>query len=167
MRIRHPDVLICVSVVYKRWIERPPKTPGYYGTGLSLILAESARVNGKPRQRHIAYLGGITALDIENIVYRCHFWDSVSAAFNKLGNEVPPADRKRFEAAIADRVPRPSSAEYKAAARKIAQRYGWSRLSKEFKAALANEADKWKAREVQIAREVSAELAEVMRKARK
>src|SRR5262245_23010813 len=106
--------------MFIRWIERPSKTPGYYDTSLSLILAESARIKGEPRQRHIAYLGGITRLGIDSHELRCYFWDGVTATFDRLGNRVTPADRKRFEAAIADRVPRPSAAAYRTAARRVA-----------------------------------------------
>jgi hypothetical protein len=99
--------------MFIRWIERPSKTPGYDATALSVILAETKRIDGKPRQRHIAYLGGITDEQIKCPDSRCYFWDSVTAAFDRLGNQVMPSDRQRFEAAIAERVPCPSSEEHK------------------------------------------------------
>ena len=103
--------------MFIRWIERPSKTPGYDATALSLILAETKRIDGKPRQRHLAYLGGITDDQIKSPGSRCTFWDSVTAAFERLGNQVTPSDRQRFEAAIAERVPCPSAKDYKAVER--------------------------------------------------
>lgn len=107
------------------------------------ILVASARLGGNPVQRHIAYLGGITDSGIAILHQRCFFWDGITAAFDKLGGKVSAADRKRFETAIAAKVPRPSKKEYKAAARESAQNIGWKYLTEEFKAALADEADKW------------------------
>src|SRR5215469_1274577 len=52
--------------MFIRWIERPSKTPGVYTTSLSAILAESKRVDGRPRQRHIAYISGIQ--DVTDVV---------------------------------------------------------------------------------------------------
>ena len=144
--------------MFIRWIERPSKTPGYDETALSLILAETRRIDGKPRQRHIAYLGGITDEQIANLVSRCYFWDSVNAAFHKLGNQVTADDRQRFEKAIAARVPRPLPAAYEKAARQTAQRLGWTRLSNGFKAVLADEADRWKAHEAKQTAELNALL---------
>jgi len=50
------------------------------------------------------------------------FWDQVIAAFDRLGSQVTPEDRKRFEAAIAAKVRRPSAAQYEAEARRQAVR---------------------------------------------
>ena len=69
-------------------------------------------------------------------------------------------DRQRFEKAIAARVPRPSPSAYKKAARQVAQRWGWTDLTDGFKAVLADEADKWKARDGERAAELAAMLAE-------
>ena len=146
--------------MFIRWIERPSKTPGYDETALSLILAETKRIDGKPRQQHIAYLGGITDEQIANLVSRCYFWDSVNAAFDRLGNQVTADDRQRFEKVIAARVPRPSPSAYKKAARQVAQRWGWTDLTDGFKAVLADEADQWKARDGERAAELAAMLAE-------
>jgi hypothetical protein len=43
----------------------------------SAILAESVRVDGKPRQRHVAYLGGITESAMRIMHQRRYFWDKV------------------------------------------------------------------------------------------
>jgi hypothetical protein len=151
--------------MFIRWIERPHnlerhpyRSEGSHGSGLSCILAETKRIKGKPKQRHLAYLGGIRTIGIANDFQRCFFWDSVTAAFDRLHNKVKPEDRKRFEAAIAARVPRPSASLYKATARKSAQRVGWSFLRPGFKTALADEADKWKAYEKKMNEEHRREM---------
>ena len=43
------------------------------------ILIENVRVDGKPAQRHIAYLGGITERNIahEKPAHRIYFWNGV------------------------------------------------------------------------------------------
>ena len=106
--------------MFIRWIERPSKD-GHDFTAMSAILAESKRVNGKPRQRHIAYLGGITDDAIEHLGSRYDFWNQVTAAFDKLDNQVTPSDRQRFETAIAARVPRPTADEHARVIRERAQ----------------------------------------------
>jgi hypothetical protein len=147
--------------MFIRWIERPNYDGTY--TGLSVILAETKRVDGRPRQRHIAYLGGIAEQQISDLVSRCYFWDSVRAAFNKLDNQIAPADRQRFEIAIAKRVPRPSAKAYETAARRVARKLGWSKISDGFKTVLAAEADKWIEHEKEIKAADRAELIKLMR----
>jgi hypothetical protein len=110
---------------------------------LSALLVESKRVNGKVRQRHIAYLGGISQSPMRNQSTmriagrpshararlreysiderRRQFWDSVTAAFDKLEGQIDPDERKRFEAIIAKRVPRPTKREIAAAKQSIEQ----------------------------------------------
>ena len=77
------------------------------------ILLESKRIKGKPTQRHIAYIGGITDSAIAIIHQRCWFWDAVQKRLNRLGKEVSPEDRKKIEATIAEKVPRPTKAQYR------------------------------------------------------
>jgi hypothetical protein len=108
------------------------------------ILVEAVRVNGKPVQRHIAYLGGITESAISVPVQRCYFWDHITDQFDKLGKKISPADRKRLEKAIAAKVPRPTAKQYKDTARETVRTLGWGKfLHKGFKAVLADEADQW------------------------
>ena len=57
--------------MFVRWQKRKRKSRAFGGgrdradTHWAAILAESARVNGKPTQQHVAYLGGITDSAIE------------------------------------------------------------------------------------------------------
>ena len=77
------------------------------------ILAESARVDGKPTQQHIAYLGGITESAIEIAAQRAFFWREVMRQLDQLANRILKDDRARIEEAIARKVPRLTRQEYK------------------------------------------------------
>jgi hypothetical protein len=76
------------------------------------VLVEGFRVDGKPQQRHIAFLGSITESGIDIIFQRCWFWDRVMERLHQLSNKVDEQDRKRIIEAIANRVPMPSREEY-------------------------------------------------------
>lgn len=80
----------------------------------SAIVVENVRVDGKPRQQHVAWLASITESASEIIPQRRYFWDAVHAGLDQLGNRLPVDDRRRIEAAIARKVPRLSRAEHDA-----------------------------------------------------
>ena len=67
---------------------------------LKAILVESIRVEGKPRQKHIAFLG---SMSVDRSDMR-RFWHEVTARFDQLGNRVGPDERARLLASIAERV---------------------------------------------------------------
>jgi hypothetical protein len=97
------------------------------------ILAESTRVDGKPTQRHIAYLGGITDSALEHPAHRGYFWQEVMQRLDQLANRVLKDDRTRIEEAIAEKVPRLTRQEYDAwlVSRAEAEaEFGIERLSK-------------------------------------
>jgi hypothetical protein len=73
------------------------------------VLASSARVNGKPKQTHIANLGWIQKTEVPVGAGRARFWEDVLAALEKL--EVPAAERRKLEAAVALKVPPPTAAQ--------------------------------------------------------
>jgi hypothetical protein len=77
------------------------------------VLVENERVNGKPTQRHIAYIGGITDSAIAIVHQRCWFWDGVKERLDRVGKRMSPENRKAVEAAVAKKVPRPTKAEYR------------------------------------------------------
>ena len=64
------------------------------------MLVESVRVGGKPRQKHIAFLGS-TSIDGGD---RWRFWYEVTTSLDRLDNRVLPQDRKRIVAAITKRL---------------------------------------------------------------
>jgi hypothetical protein len=72
------------------------------------ILVEAVRVDGNPKQEHMAHLGGITESAIEILPQRCYFWESVTECLDKLNGRITPDERVRIEHAIADRVPLPT-----------------------------------------------------------
>ena len=71
--------------------------------GSAAILAESARIDGKPTQQHVAYLGGITDSAIEIAAQRAFFWGAVGQ-LDQLANRVLKDDRTQIEEAIAKKV---------------------------------------------------------------
>ena len=87
-------------------VGRDPRTDTHWAA----ILAESQRIDGKPTQRHIAYLGGITESAIELPAQRAFFWKEVKQQLDEL--EVSKDDRARIEAAVEAKVPRLSRREY-------------------------------------------------------
>ena len=78
--------------MFVRWQKRKRKSRAFGGgrdradTHWAAILAESARVNGKPTQQHVAYLGGITDSAIEIAAQRAYFWASVAQQLDRLGS---------------------------------------------------------------------------------
>ena len=84
------------------------------------ILVEGERVDGKPRQRHIARLASITESRIEVVHQRRYSWDEVHERLDQLGNRISLYDRRRIEAAI---VPRLSQAEHDASIEKVQENF--------------------------------------------
>jgi hypothetical protein len=67
---------------------------------LKAVLVESVRVDGEPRQKHIAFLGSVS---IDGSGIR-RFWYDVTARLNQVGNLVSAEERERLGAAIAEKV---------------------------------------------------------------
>ena len=134
--------------MFVRWQSRKHIRPQFGRHGAAdvrwtAVVAETRRVDGKPRQRHVAYLGSITERGMQIDLPRCNFWDRVAARLDALGNQITATDRNRIEAAIADKVPRPTPAQYKDAARAAAQLFGWEWLTEPQRAALQDEAEQY------------------------
>ena len=90
--------------MFVRWQRRSRKR---YGRSrlLTAVLVECRRVDGKPRQRTVAYLGGIREKFIgQNVWQHDRFWSRVNARLDELA--LDPATRANIEASIAARVPR-------------------------------------------------------------
>jgi hypothetical protein len=80
---------------------------GWGGQHWHAILVKAVRVDGKPRQQHIAYLGGITEGRIKQqkpVVFQ-KFWKKVFERLDTLGNRIPPEDRAKIIATIAKKIP--------------------------------------------------------------
>jgi hypothetical protein len=122
------------------------------------VLAETKRVNGKPQQRHIAYLGSISDSAMEIAPQRYHFWDRISARLDALGNQITPTDREKVEAAIAEKVARPTPAQYKDQARESARMLGWRWISEPQRAALQDEAEQYRDNGGELAQRIKTAL---------
>src|SRR5271155_348891 len=104
--------------MFVRWRSRGRLLNGQFDLHWSAILVESKRVDGKPRQRHVAYLGGIDSERIQKGYYS-HFWDKVFDTLDRL--QLSAAERERIESSVGNKVPRMSVEEYQNAARDSAE----------------------------------------------
>ncbi|MPZ40611.1 MAG: hypothetical protein GEU95_21680 [Rhizobiales bacterium] len=80
-------------------------------TAWTAILAESKRVDGRPVQQHIAYLGSITdsAMNLQTPAQRMFFYDHVMEQLAAL--KLAPKVRKAILEAIAKKVPAVTAAD--------------------------------------------------------
>ena len=105
--------------MFVRWQKRKRKSRAFGGgrgradTHWAAILAESARVDGKPTQQYVAYLGGITDSAIEIAAQRAFFWREVMRQLDQLANRGLKDNRTQIEEVIAKKVPRLTRQEYK------------------------------------------------------
>ncbi len=81
-----------------RWGEDP-------GFRLSAELVEYQRVDGRPRQRYVKYLGSIPERNIAYGGWPAVFWKHADAALTSL--KLPDDERERIAAQVESRVPRP------------------------------------------------------------
>jgi hypothetical protein len=73
---------------------------------LKAILVKNVRINGKPVQKHIAFLGSMeTNSPLGEEQSRFWFWYRVTIRLNQLSNRLSRAERARIGAAIAKKVP--------------------------------------------------------------
>jgi hypothetical protein len=83
------------------------------------VLVKCVRIEGKPRQKVVCYLGHIKERDISSTAHRLRFWATVDRTLDALRLET--SKRPLIEQKIALTVPRPSPAE-------------WSKMSQRFEA---------------------------------
>ena len=67
---------------------------------LKATLVKNVRINGEPRQKHVAFLGSMS-IDGSD---RPRFWYDVTTRLARLSNRLSPAEREQIGAAIAKRV---------------------------------------------------------------
>ncbi len=86
---------------------------------LTPVVVESRRVDGKPRQEHIAVLPSfIERLTTEGDAV--WYWGTLEEKLARLSNRISPDEMEKIREAIAKKFPRPSDefiAEYKAGAK--------------------------------------------------
>jgi hypothetical protein len=95
---------------------------------IKAILLESVRIDGKPRQRHIAFLGSIGKAVTNRKEHRPHFWADIRQRLDHLGNRITADDRAKIEAALAKRVPpltASEQAEWETEQRRLARLLRW------------------------------------------
>ena len=75
---------------------------------LTAILVESHRVDGRPRQRFVCYLGTIREWTVLDRVYwhLVDFWISADKKLDDL--QIDQDARQKIETKIAERIPRPT-----------------------------------------------------------
>ena len=95
--------------MYVRWQSR--KQALSKDVRRTAIAVESERVGGRPTQRHVAYLGGISESAINTLAGQCRFWLDVTNKLDSLGRRMTAEDRNNVEAAVAARVPRPTDSQ--------------------------------------------------------
>ena len=76
------------------------------GTSLTAVLVESRRVDSKPRQRIVSYLGTIRESGLPHYYHRVDFWRSVQTHLDRLA--LAPEARERIESVLEQRVERPT-----------------------------------------------------------
>ena len=101
--------------MFVRWQTRERRNRAFGGgkgpdLHWSALLVESQRIDGKPVQRHVAYLGGIAESAIELAAQRAFFWKGVTQQLDRLA--VSEDDRARIEVAVEAKVPRLTRREY-------------------------------------------------------
>jgi hypothetical protein len=106
--------------MYVRWQTRRRTTRGEATAHWAAVLVENVRVKGRPTQRHVAYLGGITEADAtEDAGRRIQFWEKATELLDALKN-MPAEERRRVESTLAARVPRPTARQQQRHARQQA-----------------------------------------------
>ena len=107
--------------MYVKWQRRTRKRGGRSPL-LTAVLVESRRVDGKPRQNHVAYLASIRERSIgERESAHDRFWANVDVRLDEL--DLDAETRANIEARILERVPRVTAenrAEFEAAEASIA-----------------------------------------------
>ncbi|MET0707911.1 MAG: hypothetical protein ABWY82_13880 [Tardiphaga sp.] len=86
-------------------------------------LIEAVRIDGKPRQRHIAL---ISSYEPEGLSDRFRFWREARQRLDRLGNRITPEDRIKIETTLAQRVPLPTPEEI--AAHDAEEAESWEQL---------------------------------------
>jgi hypothetical protein len=104
--------------MFIRWQKRPKSVRSRQDIILMAVLIRSIRIDGRPRQQHMAYLGSISESGLTLLGRRSDFWNSATEALNGLGDQITRVERKSIEKALRSKVgPRPTQREKQAAHR--------------------------------------------------
>ncbi len=95
--------------MYVRWKTRKMTSFLARGkTALTAVLVESCRVDGRPRQRHVCYLGTVVEELATHPFRQSGFWATAERHLDALN--LDPLTRERIETALLAKVPRPDDA---------------------------------------------------------
>jgi hypothetical protein len=92
-------------MMFIRWGKQFLKTD----SSLFVALIRSVRVNGRPRQVYISYLGSIRESRIPSVPRRLSFWEKIDIKIEALS--LKPEEEETITRNINNKVPRPSSQE--------------------------------------------------------
>ena len=108
LKLQRVRILVHYSM-FVRWQTYPSQALNFWHAKhndrrarLKAVLVESVRVDGKPRQKHIAFLGSIQSDDLDKASR--YFWRNVTLKLKRLGNRVSPEDYERIIASLAAKV---------------------------------------------------------------
>ena len=71
------------------------------------VLVESARLDGRPQQRHIAYLAGFTESATRIPAQRRLIWERIEKHLKRLGKRIPAKDRESIIAVLIEKIGKP------------------------------------------------------------
>jgi hypothetical protein len=83
---------------------RRPRRRSDAGDSLYCVLIESRRIEGKPRQRVVCYLGSVDEGRLDKTWLRVDFWDDIKPKLDRLS--LTRTERQRIEDSIQQIVPR-------------------------------------------------------------
>ena len=69
------------------------------------------RIDGEPRQKHIALIASYQPSKLDQISTRSIFWRHARERLERIGDQIMPDERSKIEAALAPRVPPTTAAE--------------------------------------------------------
>jgi hypothetical protein len=91
------------NIYYSHWGR---KADPYGDVHWNAVLVESLRINGKPRQKHIANLCSFTEQQIKIPAQQLYTWERAIKTLDGLGKRITPQERRQVEAALAERLGR-------------------------------------------------------------
>ena len=80
-------------------------------TRIKAVLIEAVRIDGEPRQKHIALIASYQPSQLDQISTRSIFWRHARQQLDRIGDQITPEDRSKVEAALAQRVSPTTAAE--------------------------------------------------------
>jgi hypothetical protein len=105
------------KIYYSFWGRREDP---YGDVHWNAVLVESRRVNGKPRQHHLANLCGFTEHQIKIPIQQIYVWERAIRTLDGLGKKVTPKQRHQIETTLAERLGRPKPTKREIAAQRKA-----------------------------------------------